>query len=266
MRILIVIPARYASTRFRGKALAGLRGATGIVKPLIQRSWEAATRTLAEGDSVVVATDDARIAQAVKNFGGRYVMTPKTCANGTERCSAVLDILPGADRFDTIVNLQGDSPLTPPSLVRKTSQALQRDPSCSVATPVTRCDARASMQFRKTRKEGRAGGTTAVSDKNGYALYFSKEVLPFGGGESSNAPILHHIGLYAYRPTAIREYVKWPVGVLEASEGLEQLRFLENGSSILCVEVATESDGFWEVNLPSDIPLVEEGLYQQGIE
>lgn len=257
MSTLIVIPARYASTRYPGKPLVQLRGASGQSASLIERSWRAA-RAVSGPTRVVVATDDARIAEASEAFGAEVVMTSEDCANGTERCAETLVQL-GGD-FDVVVNLQGDAPLTPSWFVEDLVSALQRVPEAEVATPVLRCDGATLNSFLNDRKAGRVGGTTAVFDANWRALYFSKEVIPFVPGHyaaDDATPVFHHVGVYAYRPEPLLRYPKWSAGPLEALEGLEQLRFMENGRSVLCVEVEARGRQFWELNNPEDVPTLE---------
>jgi 3-deoxy-manno-octulosonate cytidylyltransferase (CMP-KDO synthetase) len=265
MGALIVIPARYASTRYPGKPLAELRGASGLSRSLIRRSWDAARQV--EGiDRVVVATDDARIAEAAEGFGAEVVMTPETCRNGTERCAAVLETIGGG--YEIIVNLQGDAPLTPPWFVSALVEAMRADPGSDVTTPVLRCDAAALEGFLEDRRNGRVGGTTAVFDANFRALYFSKEVLPYTGRPlrpEEAIPVFHHVGVYAYRPAALAAYSGWAVGPLETWEGLEQLRFMENGRAVRCVEVEARGQAFWELNNPSDVPRIEAILRELGV-
>ena len=229
MSTLIAIPARYASTRYPGKPLVSLKGPDGD-KTLIRRSWEAAM-AVRGADRVVVATDDDRIRDHAQGFGAEVVMTSSACQNGTERCAEVAAALPG---FDIVVNLQGDAPLTPAWFVEDLVAGLRADPEADIATPVLRCDGR--------------------------GLYFSKEVIPYTGrvyGEDEPTPVFHHVGVYAYRPDALRAYPAWPVGPREGLEGLEQLRFLENGRRVLCVEVSARGRQFWELNNPEDVPRIE---------
>ena len=178
MAVLIVIPARYASTRYPGKPLVELMGAGGEKRSLVRRSWEAAA-SVGGVDRVVVATDDERIAAASRAFGAEVAMTPDTCRNGTERCALVARALAGTD--DVVVNLQSDAPLTPPWFFAALVGAMRDDPARLVATPVLRCDAEALAGFLEDRREGRVGATTAVFDRQGRALYFSKEVIPYTG-------------------------------------------------------------------------------------
>ncbi len=264
MSVLIAIPARYASTRYPGKPLATLKGATGETKSLIQRSWEAACGVQGV-DRVVVATDDARIRDAAEGFGAEVVMTSPECANGTERCAEAFDNLGGG--FDIVVNLQGDAPLTPAWFVEELVEGLKRDPMAEVATPVLRCDGRALNGFLEDRKAGRVGGTTAVFTKDRHALYFSKEVIPFTSetyGDEDDTPVFHHVGVYAYRPSALGAYPRWTAGPLESLEGLEQLRFMEHGHRVLCVEVEARGRQFWELNNPEDVPRIEAMMAEMG--
>lgn len=255
MKTLIAIPARYASTRYPGKPLVFLAGPDGE-KTLIRRSWEAAMAVNGI-DRVVVATDDARIADHATAFGAEVVMTSSEARNGTERCAEVARNLSG---YDVIVNLQGDAPLTPAWFVEDLVSGLANDPRADIATPVLRCDGRAVAGFLADRRAGRVGGTTAVFGPGGHALYFSKEVIPYTGRDyapDEPTPVFHHVGVYAYRPDALAQYPSWPVGPLETLEGLEQLRFLEQNRRVLCVEVEARGRQFWELNNPSDVAVIE---------
>ena len=256
MPILIAIPARYASQRYPGKPLASLRGPDGVSKTLIRRSWDAAMDVRGV-DRVVVATDDERIRDHAAGFGAEVVITSPECRNGTERCAEVLALLPG---FDMVVNLQGDAPLTPPWFIEDLIAGLRGAPDAEIATPVLRADGRALNGFLADRRAGRVGGTTAVFGAQGRALYFSKEVIPFTArayAEDEATPVFHHVGVYAYRPAALAAYPGWTPGPLEELEGLEQLRFLENGRNVLCVEVQARGRLFWELNNPEDVPRIE---------
>jgi 3-deoxy-manno-octulosonate cytidylyltransferase (CMP-KDO synthetase) len=264
MSVLIVIPARYASTRYPGKPLAELKGATGEVKSLIRRSWEAACAVKGV-DRVVVATDDDRIKVASEAFSAEVVMTSPDCANGTERCAEAFDVLGGG--YEIVVNLQGDAPLTPAWFVEDLVKGLRNDPVAEVATPVLRCDGRALNGFLEDRRAGRVGGTTAVFSKDRHALYFSKEVVPFTDAtfaDEDETPLFHHVGVYAYRPSALGAYPRWDAGPLEQLEGLEQLRFMEQGRQVLCVEVEARGRQFWELNNPEDVPRIEAMMAQMG--
>jgi len=266
MSVLIVIPARYASTRYPGKPLVGLTGASGTSQTLIERSWLAACEVTGV-DRVVVATDDARIRDAAQGFGAEVVMTSEDCQNGTERCAEAHAALGGG--FDIIVNLQGDAPLTPHWFVEDLIAGLNADAAAQVATPVLRCDGRALNGFLDDRRAGRVGGTTAVFTADRHALYFSKEVIPFTPdryADDADTPVFHHVGVYAYRPEALAAYPGWAAGPLERLEGLEQLRFLEQGHTILCVEVQARGRQFWELNNPQDVPRIEAMMAEMGME
>ena len=260
MKTVILIPARYASTRYPGKPLAELTQKDGTKKSLIQMSWEAAVAV--EGvDAVYVATDDERIKSASEAFGAEVIMTSDTCENGTARCA---DALANSGlEADLIVNLQGDAPLTPAWFVEDLIAAMKADPEAQVATPVLQCDPLTYGHFVEDRKAGRVGGTTAVFNAKGHALYFSKEVLPFIDADKvpdQDIPVYHHVGVYAYRPRALADYASWPVSQLETLEGLEQLRFLFNGATVKCVEVEGKGRVFWELNNPEDVPRIESVL------
>lgn len=266
MSVLIVIPARFASTRYPGKPLVELKGAGGQAQTLIERSWRAAM--LVQGvDRVVVATDDDRIRDAAERFGAEVVMTSADCANGTERCAQAQAALGG--NYDVVVNLQGDAPLTPPWFVEGLIDGLHRAADAQIATPVLRCDGATLNGLLQDRKAGRVGGTTAVFGARNQGLYFSKEVIPYVNEvyeDGATTPVFHHVGVYAYRPKALAAYPDWPVGPLELLEGLEQLRFVENAREILCVEVEARGRQFWELNNPEDVPRIEAMMRGMGIE
>ncbi|MEM9223204.1 MAG: manno-octulosonate cytidylyltransferase [Pseudomonadota bacterium] len=263
MSVVVAIPARYESSRYPGKPLVALRGASGTPKTLVQRTYEAAAA--ARGiDRVIVATDDERIASHCRGFGAEVMMTSPSCRNGTERCAEVLANL--TDHPDLVVNVQGDAPLTPPHFIEALVDGCG---DCDVATPVLRCDLIMLERFRADRRNGQVGGTLAVTDRRQRALYFSKEIIPFADAidtEEAAREIFHHVGLYAYRPRALGQYLSWAEGILETREGLEQLRFLEHGASIACVEVDGRGRSFWELNNPVDVPRIESALAAMGIE
>lgn len=264
MSVLILIPARYASTRYPGKPLVELRGAEGDTKSLIRRSWDVAMQVTGV-DHVAVATDDDRIAAAAHAFDANVVMTSEHCRNGTERCAEALTKL--EDTYDIVVNLQGDAPLTPTWFIEDLVTAMRDQPTADVATPVLRTDGRALNGFLEDRRAGRVGGTTAVFGVNHNALYFSKEVVPFtptSYADDQDTPIFHHVGVYAYRPKALTAYPALSIGPLEQLEGLEQLRFLEHGKNVLCVEVEAKGRQFWELNNPEDVPRIEAMLSKMG--
>lgn len=257
MKTVILIPARYASTRYPAKPLAVIRQPDGGWKSLIQMTWEVA-QSVPGVDAVYVTTDHEDIKEAAESFGAEVLMTSETCRNGTERCAeaaATLDT-------DLIINLQGDAPLTPAWFITDLINAMAARPESDVATPVLRCDPATYAMFREDRSMGRVGGTTVVFNQNKDALYFSKEVIPFipNAQEQDEIPVFHHVGIYAYRPAPLAAYTNWTEGPLEKLEGLEQLRFLENGASVSCVEVEAQGRVFWELNNPEDVERIEQAL------
>lgn len=265
MSVVIVIPARYGSSRFEGKPLAELTGATGIRKSLIERSWDAAMRVQGV-DRVVVATDDDRIRDVAHGFGAEVVMTSSSCENGTARCAEAIGNLGLSPEI--VVNLQGDAPLTPAWFVEDLIADLRASPSAGVATPVLRCDGQMLNALLADRRAGRVGGTTAVFNAERQALYFSKEVVPFTGqtyADDAPTPVFHHVGVYAYRPDALRDYTAADISDLETLEGLEQLRFLVRGVPVLCTQVEARGHQFWELNNPEDVTVIEDMMAQMKI-
>lgn len=266
MSVVIIIPARHASSRYPGKPLVDLKGASGEPRSLIRRSWDAAVAVTGV-DRVVVATDDERIRDHASGFGAEVVMTSTECRNGTERCAeaiANLGISP-----EIVVNLQGDAPLTPAWFVEDLISGLRADAQAGVATPVLRCSGKMRADLIADRMAGRVGGTTAVFGAENQALYFSKEVVPYAAGDfgdDQDSPVFHHVGVYAYRPEALASYNEWGEGPLERLEGLEQLRFLERGQRILCVQVESRGRQFWELNNPEDVPRLETMMKEMGID
>ncbi len=260
MKTVVLIPARYASTRYPGKPLAPLRQKDGSEKSLIQMSFEAASR-ISGVEDVFVVTDDDRIRSAALGFGAPVIMTSPERENGTARCAEA--VANAGLEADLIVNFQGDAPLTPPWFVEDLIAAMSEDESAQMATPVLQCDPKTYAMFKEDRAAGRVGGTTAVFGEGGRALYFSKEVLPYidpGKVPDTDIPVYHHVGVYAYRPSALAAYIGWPECPLEKLEGLEQLRFLYNGMPVKCVEVDAKGRLFWELNNPEDVARIEKVL------
>ena len=266
-RFAIIIPARFASTRFPGKPLVPLRGAGGIAKSLIERTWECAS-AVPGCAGVWVATDDGRIASEVERFGGQVVMTSPTCANGTERCAEAVERI--GDVAEFVVNLQGDAPLSPSAVVNRLIDRLIDNQEVAMATPAISCSPSTYRHLLADRAAGRVGGTTVVFTDAYRALYFSKEVIPFapGGLEAASLPVpVHlHLGLYAYRPEALNRYRQAPMSRLEQLEGLEQLRFLELGMPISVVEIEPLSWDPIELNNPDDVTIIERTLASRGIQ
>ncbi|OYY65729.1 3-deoxy-manno-octulosonate cytidylyltransferase [Sphingomonas sp. 28-62-11] len=263
-RVAIIIPSRYASTRYPAKPLAFLHGPDGVSKPLIEWTIDAA-RAVPGGANVYVATDHSAIAAAAEAAGASVLMTPESCANGTERCAAALDEL--TDIPDIVVNFQGDALLTPPFVIESLIAAMVADPSIDVATPVIRASPAVQRRLIDDQRAGRVGGTTVTFGHSRDALYFSKSVIPHLPpariGDPA-LPLFFHIGVYAYRVPALRAYADLPVGTLELLEGLEQLRFLEAGKPVRIVDVRDPGHDLWELNNPEDIPFIEAILAQRG--
>lgn len=261
----IIIPARYASSRYPGKPLVSLHGAGGEAKTLIQRSWECASAV--EGcTGVWVATDDDRIAEHVTGFGGQVVMTAESCSNGTERCADAITHL--GDVAEIIVNLQGDAPLSPSHVVRDLVARLDSDPDLTMTTPAVRCSRSVYSHLAEDAANGRVGGTTVVGTSKDRALYFSKRLVPYLPETEALAdfpPISLHLGLYAYRPDALRLYNAAPVSQLEKLEGLEQLRFLDLGLAVGLLHLDPLGWDSIELNNPSDVPVIERILAERGI-
>jgi len=267
MDACIIIPARYASNRYPGKPLATLRGASGQARSLIERSVMASRAASQGAIPIYVATDDARIADEAARIGADVILTSDSCRNGTERVAEA--VARAGITAEIIVNLQGDAPLTPAHFVTSLIDAMRADQGCQMATPALRCDPETVVNLLADRAAGRVGATTVVANRNGDALYFSKEVIPFTNGKGvvdGVVPVFHHVGVYAYRRAALDAYSAWEPGPLEALEGLEQLRFLENGHPVRLVEVSAPGAVFWELNNPNDVDLIEGYLARMGWE
>jgi 3-deoxy-manno-octulosonate cytidylyltransferase (CMP-KDO synthetase) len=241
MRQVALIPARYDSSRFPGKALALILG-----KPLIQWVYEQALQ-VPDLDGVWVATDDERIKEAVAAFGGRALMTRGDHPSGSDRLAEAAGLLDLAPE-DLVINIQGDQPVFPPKLITQLVGVFSRDPEVVMVTPVKRESDPAAAANPNVVK--------VVFDRAGRALYFSRSPLPFW--REGGPPYLYrHIGIYAYRVQFLKEFVHLPPGRWEAAEKLEQLRALEHGFAIHVVE--TEGDTR-EVDTPADARQVEEFL------
>jgi len=264
MKAVILIPARYESSRYPGKPLAELKGATGISKPLIQRSVEAARR-ITGVSGVFVVTDDDRIARVCGGFGVGVIMTSPECRNGTERCAEALAQL---HEPDLVINFQGDALLTPPHFVESLIERM-RLPDVDVATPAMRLRSSEVRILQQEEAAGRVGGTTVVTDAADRALYFSKRLIPHlpkGALDGEESPVRLHVGVYAYRPAALSAYAASPPAELEELEGLEQLRFLVAGIPIAIVDVEAPPFALRELNNPEDVAPIEEALARAGIE
>ena len=237
MKILCVIPARYASTRLPGKPLKDVAG-----KPMICRVYDRASqaKTLS---GVVVATDDERILRAVEDHGGRAMMTAKDHPTGTDRLAEVAEAYPDVD---LIINVQGDEPLIEPSLIDELGRAFDGDAELQMATVMTPMEDEAEQKNPNNVK--------VVTDKNGCALYFSRSLLPYPRNDAGT-PVYKHIGIYAYRRDFLLAYAKMTPTPLERAESLEQLRALENGYKIKCIRTNARFVG---VDTPEDLAKVNE--------
>jgi 3-deoxy-manno-octulosonate cytidylyltransferase (CMP-KDO synthetase) len=252
MQTIIIIPARYQSTRYPGKPLVKLSGKEAILWTLDVGN------SVKNADQVYVATDDHRIQECVENGGGKVILTSNKCRNGTERVAeAALQL--GARDDDIIINLQGDAPLSPGWFIEDIINDIHKNQLADMITPVLRCDKESYNRFVEDRKNGRVGATTVVFNQNMKALYFSKEIIPYISKleENKPIPIFHHIGIYGYRMSALKQYTAWPMGPLEKLEQLEQLRFLEAGKNVFVTEVNSHGVQFWELNNPEDVDIIE---------
>ena len=240
MRVLCVIPARYDSTRLPGKPLADIAG-----KPMIQRVYErAAAAKLPE--LVVVATDDARVLTAMESFGGKALMTAKDHPTGTDRLAEVAGVY---DNYDVIINVQGDEPLIAPEIIDALAAAFTEEPELKMATVMTEIE---------DAEKNNPNNVKVVTDKNGYALYFSRSLIPYPR-TAGVVPVYKHIGIYAYRRDFLLEYAKMQPTPLEQSESLEQLRALENGYRIKVIKTDCKFVG---VDTPEDLARVN-AIYKE---
>lgn len=238
MKTLIVIPARFGSTRLPGKPLIQIAGRT-LLQHMISIAKEAARND--PDISLLVATDDERVIAHAKENDVTAIMTSERCPTGTDRVFEAVR-LSNSDA-DFIVNLQGDTPFTPPDFVRALIDAYEDKP-CDVVTPVTRLTWAQLDQLRESKETTPFSGTTAVfNEETGYAYWFSKNILPAirkeakHRNESPFSPVWRHIGLYGYERVMLENFISLPEGRFEILEGLEQLRVLENNFKIRCVPV-----------------------------
>ncbi len=257
MSAIIVIPARFGSSRLPGKPLALIKG-----KSLIYRVWSIA-KAVKNVDEVYIATDDEKIREHVKTFGAKVIMTPVDCKNGTERAFVAANAL--NPRPDIILNLQGDAVLTPPWVIQALLDKMIKDPSIGFATTATQMNAEQYKKIVLSKKDGAVGGTTVVFDKNDNALYFSKSLIPFLREKTgASLPIYRHIGLYVYRYPVLKQYLDLEPTPLEITEGLEQLRALENGIPIKVVKVDYKGRTHWAVDTQEDIDVAEKIIAEEG--
>lgn len=246
MNIIAIIPARFASTRFPGKPLAMLAG-----KPVIEHVYEQVGQVLSE---VWVATDNSRIYDAVIAFGGKAVMTRADHKSGTDRIEEAAEKI--NSKADVIVNVQGDEPFIQPSQI-ETLCGLFDNPTTQIATLGKPFDSMDAVRNPNSPK--------IVTDNNGFALYFSRSVIPFVRGKEPDTwltqfPFLKHLGIYAYRREVLREVTSLPMSTLEKAESLEQLRWLQNGYRIRVGITNVETVG---IDTPEDLKRAEEFLINQ---
>ena len=243
MRTLCVIPARYASTRLPGKPLADICG-----KPMICRVLERA-RCARKPDKVIVATDDERIYDAVRAEGGEALLTRADHPTGTDRLAEVAEAYP---EVDLIVNVQGDEPLIEPSVIDDLIAPFEMDENLPMATVMVRMEDAAEQLNPNNVK--------VIVDKLGYALYFSRSLVPHP--RAAAGPVYKHIGIYAYRRDFLLRYARLEPTPLEKAESLEQLRALENGYGIRVLETDCRFVG---VDTPEDLALVNKIYREQGL-
>lgn len=224
MNVLCVIPARYASTRLPGKPLKDIAG-----KPMVCRVYDRASAARKVGRTLV-ATDDERILRAVEEHGGEAMMTRKDHRTGTDRLAEVAAAYPEAE---LIINVQGDEPLIEPSLIDELVSVFETEAELPMATVKT--------EITDTQEMGNPNNVKVVTDRNGYALYFSRSLLPYPRHEG--CAVYKHIGIYAYKRDFLLQYAKMEPTPLETAESLEQLRALENGYRIKVVETQAKFVG-----------------------
>ena len=244
MKILCVIPARYASTRLPGKPLADIAG-----KPMICRVYDRAVQAKCLSE-VVVATDDQRVQQAVEAHGGRAMMTAKDHPTGTDRLAEVAAAYPD---IDLIINVQGDEPLIESSIIDALAAAFDGDADLKMATVMT--------EITDEAEQMNPNNVKVVTDKNGYALYFSRSLLPYPRYRKG-VPVYKHIGIYAYKREFLLHYAKMAPTPLEETEALEQLRALENGYRIKVIRTAHRFVG---VDTAEDLAMVNKIYRQQDL-
>lgn len=246
MKFIGIIPARYASTRFPGKPLALLGG-----KPVIQHVYEKVAAVL---EAAYVATDDERIYDAVKSFGGQVVMTRTDHKSGTDRIEEAIEKIGG--EWDVVVNVQGDEPFVAKSQLDTICHCFD-DPTTQIATLGKPFESMEAVQNPNSPK--------IVVDNMGFAMYFSRSVIPYVRGKEESSwlthyPFLKHLGIYAYRKDVLRQVTQLPQSSLEIAESLEQLRWLQNGFKIKVGTTDVETVG---IDTPQDLERAEEFLKSQ---
>ena len=229
MSYVVIIPARYASNRLPGKPLLDIAG-----KTMLQRVHEQASRSGAS--AVHIATDDTRIAECARGFGASVCMTGSGHQSGTDRIEEATRQL-GLPDDAVVVNVQGDEPMIPPGLIDGVAQDLMQHPDAGISSFYESLDSMADAQNPNIVK--------VVMDAQGYALYFSRSLLPWrdSGTELLQAPVYRHVGIYAYRVGTLKRFIEWPQSPLERSERLEQLRAMSNGVRIHMLQTSEEVPG-----------------------
>ncbi|MBP9674095.1 MAG: 3-deoxy-manno-octulosonate cytidylyltransferase [Bacteriovoracaceae bacterium] len=260
---VIIIPARYESSRFPGKPLVSILG-----KTMLERVWRIAQKAI-ENDTqkkIYIATEDERIVKAAENFKAMAILTSSQCQNGTERVYEVVKNL--KLQPDIIINLQGDAVLTPPHFITELISAMEKNPTWEMATLGTAFNSEKWQAYVQRKKEGNNTGTLVLCDQKGKALYFSKGIIPHirenKTGENFVPPVMKHIGIYAYRFSMLKKYLELSPTPLEQVEKLEQLRVLEHGYPIHVVKVDDGGRTLWSVDNPQDIQIVEDLLKKEG--
>ena len=266
MRAIVIIPARYGSTRLPGKPLTRIAGQTMLSR--VCAIARAAARHNGDVD-IMVATDDARIGAHCEEIGAPWVMTPASCPSGTDRALAALRQLPG--EYDVVINLQGDAPLTPPDFITAMLRAFESDPAIEVVTPAVQLSWSELDRLRAQKRETPFSGTCVIVDPNGNARWFSKRIIPAMRNEEALrqqgglSPVLRHIGLYGYSRKMLETYVTLPAGHYEGLEGLEQLRVLEHGYGIRVVQVDYRGRAAMSgVDSPEDVARAEALIARHG--
>lgn len=263
MRALIVIPARWGSTRLPGKPLADLAGKTLLQRAAAVGALAAARRP---GTTMVIATDDMRIADHAESLGHGVLVSDAEVANGTARVLSAARASPVPP--DIIVNLQGDNPFTPPATLLAVIDALVA--GAAVATPVVALDWDDLDRLREQKRRSPFSGTTCVRDAAGRALWFSKQIIPAirdeaaERGRSASSPVFRHIGLYGYTLDALQAFCAAPISRYERLEGLEQLRFLELGIPVQTVPVSRHPLSMTGIDSAADLEAARSLLASRG--
>lgn len=247
--VIGIIPARYASVRFPGKLLVSILG-----KSLIQRTYENALKCKAL-KQVLVATDDQRILDHVKSFGGLAVMTTEGLPSGTDRLAEVIRNYPEYAHYNYIINIQGDEPTVDPQVIAAVAKTLQEDAQADMSTPI--------IKIHTEEEALNPSAPKCVIDSRGYALYFSRSLIPGNKSQKYRQDVTYykHIGIYGYKRDFLLRYATLSQTPLQQAEDLEQLRVLEHGFRIKTVLVTSEC---MDVNTPEDITKVEQLLCKQN--